>query len=101
MSRALGSNGYEILLAADGREAIRILHEREVDAVLTDRKMPGMSGDELIRHIKLHFPAMPIAIITAYPEDAEDLDPDAILVKPFGERELRELARSLVEKEPA
>jgi CheY-like chemotaxis protein len=98
MSRVLKAESYEVLQAAEGREAIRVLREQEVDAVLTDRKMAGMGGDELVRYIKQNLPRVPVAIITAYPEDPESPPPDAILSKPFGESELKKLARSLTKK---
>ncbi|MBI5116316.1 response regulator [Candidatus Poribacteria bacterium] len=98
MTRVLKAESYEVLQAAEGREAIRILREQEVDAVLTDRKMAGMGGDELVRYIKQNLPRVPVAIITAYPEDPESPPPDAILPKPFGELELKKLAHSLTNK---
>jgi CheY-like chemotaxis protein len=91
MSRLLMSEGHQLLRASSGDEAVRMLEERDVDLVLSDRKMPGMNGDLLLAHIRLHHPGLPIAIITAYPEGVEDLQPDGMLEKPYKGQQLKEL----------
>jgi DNA-binding NtrC family response regulator len=57
---------YELLQAAGGAEALKILREREVDVVLTDMKMPGVDGLEVVKAaVSTPVPAVPI-VITAY-----------------------------------
>ncbi|NIA10945.1 MAG: response regulator, partial [Nitrospiraceae bacterium] len=45
-------DGYEVITASSGKEALAILGRRHVDVVITDIKMPGMDGLELQRHIR-------------------------------------------------
>jgi two-component system NtrC family response regulator len=48
----LGPEGYEILTASTGREALHYIREADVDLVITDMKMPGISGMELLEETK-------------------------------------------------
>lgn len=98
MHRLLESEGHLMSQASSGREAIKVLEGREFDLVLSDRKMPDVNGDSLLAHIRLNYPGLPIAIITAYPEGVEDLEPDAMLEKPFKGQQLKDLVCHLLEK---
>ena len=49
----LAEPGHTVLTASDGYEALRILVERPIDLLITDVKMPGISGFELARQAKL------------------------------------------------
>ena len=62
----LGSEGYEILTADNARNAIRLIEESELDLVITDIKMPGISGMELLEEAKKIAPDLPIIMMTAY-----------------------------------
>jgi len=57
---------YDVLIARDGNEAINILNKEDVNAVLTDVKMPMMSGVELLRFIKENFSTIPVIVMTAF-----------------------------------
>ncbi len=56
--------------AADGREALAVLSRVEADAVLTDAKMPGMDGVELVRACVEQFPSLPVLVLTTFDEPA-------------------------------
>jgi len=58
--------GYAALTAADGKQALALIRKEDVDIILTDLKMPGMDGIELIKQIKQIDPALPVVIMTAY-----------------------------------
>jgi DNA-binding NtrC family response regulator len=58
--------GYEALTAADGDTALDILSRNPQDLVVTDLKMPGMSGMELLRRIKEEYPEVVVVVVTAY-----------------------------------
>jgi CheY-like chemotaxis protein len=60
----LAEPGHTVLMASDGYEALRILVERRVDLLITDVKMPGISGFELARQAKLMRPDLHILYIS-------------------------------------
>ena len=62
----LQQSGYEVTTAADGNGAISILERFPADLVITDFKMPGMSGLELLRKIRNEYPEIVIVMVTAF-----------------------------------
>ena len=66
LSAVLEEEGYETLTAASGREALELLDGSDVDLVLTDMKMPGMDGIELMERIKITNPDLPVIMMTAH-----------------------------------
>ncbi|MBU8849942.1 MAG: sigma-54 dependent transcriptional regulator [Desulfobacterales bacterium] len=62
----LREEGYTSLTASSGMEALDILNNEPIDLVLTDVKMPGMSGIQLLEKIKEINPDIPVIIMTAY-----------------------------------
>ena len=79
--------GFEVSVARDGSEAKEKLKTIQPDLVLTDIKMPSLSGDGLIRFIHQHTEGIPVIVMTAYPylypprETASGVK--AYFVKPF------------------
>lgn len=59
--------GYQVVLARNGFEAIKILENQEVDCCITDINMPGMDGVELAENIRIKDNTLPVVIMTAYP----------------------------------
>ncbi len=51
-------------IASDGGEAMKLLKENEYFLVIADTRMPGVSGFELLKHIKQNYPQTPIAVIS-------------------------------------
>ncbi|MEW6260048.1 MAG: sigma-54 dependent transcriptional regulator [Thermodesulfobacteriota bacterium] len=66
LSAVLQEEGYETLTASSGREALDLLHSADVNLVITDMKMPGMDGIELLESIKVDHPDLPIIVMTAF-----------------------------------
>jgi DNA-binding NtrC family response regulator len=66
MEMQLEDLGCEVLTAASGQEALEILSTNAVAVVLTDLKMPGISGLDLVRTVKKHYPGSLTLVITAY-----------------------------------
>lgn len=65
----LDVEGYVVLTANSGEEALRIIHTGSVDILLTDVHMPGMNGVELAREAVKINPLMVIIFVTAYSND--------------------------------
>ncbi len=66
LSAILKEEGFEILTAFSGKEALEILKDSDVDLVLTDMKMPFMDGIELLERIKDKDPDLPVIMMTAH-----------------------------------
>lgn len=62
----LTDEGYHILLADSGEQALEKLARDHVNLVLTDLKMPGMSGQQLFQACSRRFPSLPVVILTAH-----------------------------------
>ncbi len=62
----LKRQGYEVEAAKDGPSALEVVECRHFDLVVSDMKMPGMTGIELLEQIKIVNPEIPFLIITAY-----------------------------------
>ncbi|MDI6698223.1 MAG: sigma-54 dependent transcriptional regulator [Candidatus Saccharicenans sp.] len=96
--------GYEVKTATSGAEGLDILNNRAVDLVITDIRMPHISGMEVLRYVKENHPEIPVIVITAYGSIAqavEALKAGALdyIVKPFDVEELKILvARGLERK---
>ncbi|MFL5350829.1 MAG: response regulator [Hyalangium sp.] len=92
--------GYEVVEACSGDEALRLSRERPVDVVLADIRMPGLHGVDLYRHLRRAQPGLPVVLMTAFAQ--ESLVEDAlaegvftVLHKPFDvEHLLRTLRRA-------
>ena len=59
-------DSFSILLASDGLKAVEGLKKNTISLVVTDLKMPGMDGFELLAHIMENYPDIPVTIITGY-----------------------------------
>ncbi len=66
LSAVLEEEGYEVFTALSGPEAIEIQKASDIDLVLTDMKMPGMDGIELLERIKERDPDLPVILMTAH-----------------------------------
>jgi len=88
--------GHTVCLAASGEEAIeRLATDSAIDLVITDQLMPGMTGSQLGRRIRLGAPGMPILIISGFGEFSEgDARHFHLLAKPF---DRSALAQAMVE----
>lgn len=65
-SRTLVPEGYDVRLAKNGVEGLRMAAEERFDLVLTDLKMPDMDGIDVLRNIKEKWPETHVIIVTGY-----------------------------------
>ena len=104
LSILLKREGYGVSLAESGAEALPMLAPGEYDMILTDLKMEGMDGIELLRHIKAVDPQAEVLIFTAYGTIATAVEAMRLgaydyIGKPFDEEELLlKIARALERK---
>ncbi len=62
----LRRHGFEVVLANDGKKAIETFRQESFDLVITDQKMPGLSGLDLIKEIRTLNPETAVIVMTAY-----------------------------------
>jgi two-component system response regulator PilR (NtrC family) len=62
----LEDQGYDVLTSGSGQEALEQINTSPVDVILTDLRMPGMDGVELLEHVKIIDPDIIVVVITAY-----------------------------------
>jgi CheY-like chemotaxis protein len=69
MCDVLSEEGYEVLEAADGRTAIRLVDENPPHVMLLDIAMPGVTGVEVLRHLRSRrrTRTLPVLVVSAYP----------------------------------
>ncbi|PSP18009.1 DNA-binding protein [Halobacteriales archaeon QH_10_67_13] len=90
---------YDIRTALDGQTGLEAL-DAEVDVVILDRRMPGLSGDEVLKHIDAEGFDCRVAMVTAVEPDFDILEMgfDAYLPKPVGQEQLRTTVERLLER---
>jgi CheY-like chemotaxis protein len=71
-NRVLTSKGYAVITAHNAAEALEQMRTSDVDLLITDIRMPGMSGLELAEAVKAHKPWTPVMIVTGYGTEADE-----------------------------
>ncbi|MDR2480776.1 MAG: sigma-54 dependent transcriptional regulator [Spirochaetaceae bacterium] len=66
LAEFLEMEGYNVVMASDGDSAYRRYQKGDIDLVITDLKMPGISGNELLRRIKAETPGVAVIILTGH-----------------------------------
>ena len=75
--------GFTVSTAATAMEAITVFEASDIDALVTDQRMPGMQGDALVRKLRVARPSLPAIIVTAYAAECGPLlDGVPVLNKP-------------------
>jgi two-component system cell cycle sensor histidine kinase/response regulator CckA len=101
--RVLESQGYAIIEARDGNDALRVCGERgnDIDLVLSDVIMPGMGGRELARALASSRPTLPILFMSGYNDDGELAtggEDRGVLAKPFTSETLARQVREALDR---
>ena len=89
----LKKDGYEVIIAEDGRDAMKKLEDDSFDLILTDLMLPFISGTQLIEYIKEKTPDIPIIVLSTSTQediitDAFNMGVDDFITKPFSPNEL-------------
>ena len=66
LAEALAGDGYRALMAADGEEAMKLVDMGDVDLVITDLRMPRLSGTDLLKSIASRYPGLPVIVLTGH-----------------------------------
>jgi two-component system response regulator HydG len=106
LQRNLAVQGYRVLTAPGAAEAIRIAETTPIDLVITDLKMPRVSGLDLVRHIRENLKDTEVIVITGYPSiegavTAVKTGAEEYLAKPFTDEELFSAVKRALEKRKA
>jgi len=103
LQRNLTSAGYHVFTASSVAEALKILENTALELVITDLKMPKVSGLDLVRHVRENFKETEVMMITGYPSiegavNAVKTGAEEFLAKPFTEEELLAAVRRVLGK---
>jgi DNA-binding NtrC family response regulator len=103
LQRNLTAEGYQVFTAPGVAEAIEILNGTALDLVITDLKMPKVSGLDLVRHISENFKDTEVMMITGYPSvegavEAVKTGAEEFLPKPFTDAELLSAVERVLNK---
>jgi PAS domain S-box-containing protein len=101
LTTVLKKHGFEVSAAPDGERALELAAVRSFDLLLTDVVLPGMTGPELARKVRVHAPKARVLFMSGYTGDAlqdetEFGDERAFIQKPFASKALVDRIRSLL-----
>ena len=102
LSHVLEREGYRITACMDGESGLQAMEKSAFDLVLTDLRMPGIDGMEVLKHIKTTTPDVPVIMITGHATldsavDAMKAGAYHYIAKPFRLAEAREVVRGALE----
>ena len=101
LGRILEDDGYGVMSAANGEQALEILRDHSVDLILADMRMPGMSGLDLLKKIREIHSTLGVIILTGYGEiesyiEAMHFGALEYVSKPFKVNELKFIVNKIL-----
>ena len=92
---------YESVRASDGNQALTELSRGDFSMVITDMRMPNMTGLELLKEVKGRFPKLPVVLISGYSvadmeTAADEVKPDGFLGKPLMMSDIERLLNTIL-----
>lgn len=105
VSRTLELEGYRVLTAGNGKQALLLIEKQNPDLVLLDIMMPGMDGFEVCERVR-DFSNVPVVMLTAKGQIEDirhglDLGADDYMTKPFGADELLARVKAVLRRSDA
>jgi DNA-binding response OmpR family regulator len=99
----LQKDGYDVVPASDGREALARFSEQSFDLVVLDLMLPGLDGLEVCRRLRAQGKTVPIIMLTAKSEEIDkvvglELGADDYITKPFSMREFRSRVKAALRR---
>jgi DNA-binding response OmpR family regulator len=103
LSFPLQRDGYEVVVASDGREALARFDEQPPDLVVLDVMLPRMDGLEVCKRLRARGETVPIIMLTAKSEEIDkvlglELGADDYITKPFSMREFRSRVKAALRR---
>ena len=100
---AKDNDPFEVICANSGTSALDILSKNHIDLVVTDLRMPGLNGWQLLNEVKIRYPTTNVILMTAYgsaevKEALERWAKTGYIEKPFEINDLRKLIFHLLEE---
>jgi DNA-binding response OmpR family regulator len=106
LAATLESEGYAVIAAADGAQAVRLFAQEKIDLVILDVMMPRKSGYDACRELRARDARVPVLFLTAKGEEVDKvvglkLGADDYMTKPFGVHELLARVEALLRRSRA
>jgi DNA-binding NtrC family response regulator len=103
LSQVLGAEGFGVAIASSAEEGLERLALEDVDLVITDIRLPGISGIDLTQKVKSLWPTIPVIVITGFGEigtavQVLKLGASDHLIKPFGKAAILDCVRAVLQK---
>ncbi|SHI27728.1 HDOD domain-containing protein [Desulfosporosinus lacus] len=71
LKRALAGSPYQVYTAESGEEALNLFSSQDIDLLITDIRMPGMTGYQLLKEVKAKYPSVIRLVLSGYPDEHE------------------------------
>lgn len=101
MQLALERCGYEVISADNGTNALKYIETQPIQVIVSDLRMPTMSGDQLMAEVRQKYPTIPFVMITAYGTIAQAVEAMKLgafdfLTKPFSAEDLEQIVERAI-----
>jgi excisionase family DNA binding protein len=99
--RALERDGFQVVTASNGKEAMDLMKRETPHVIFLDLKMPGIDGADLLKDIRKLYGAMPVVILTGYPDSemvsqALQYSPLTLMAKPASEEQIVQTVKGIL-----
>ncbi len=102
LQKTLTAMGFSVFMARSAVEALALLRVQPIQLVFSDMRMPKMTGLELLKEIKQHYPETPVVLVTAYNQSTAGIDAlesmaSGYLNKPVKRHEIVEVLKTFLD----